>query len=503
VDLLVGLDVGTSALKAIAVDARDGRVVATAAREYPLYTPAPGHAEQDGDDFSRAALEALADLAKQLGDARGEVRGIGLSGQMHSAMLLDAERRLVRRAILWCDTRTRAECEAITAALGHDGLRRTVRNLALEGFTLPKLLWVRAHEPAVYARIAHVVMPKDYVALALTGELGTDVSDASGTLAFDPAARAWSHEALRAVGVEARWFPQARESAEVVGGLTRAVAEATGLREGTPVVAGAADNAAAAVGLGVVRTGRGMVSIGTSGTVLAHTDALRVDAGMRLHSFCAAVPGASYLMGVMLSAGGALRWFRDTIAKRPYDAITADAARAERGAGGVVFLPYLMGERTPHNDANARGAFVGLSAVTGEAELSRAVLEGISYGLADSLALMRGAAPPVALDELRLTGGGARSAVWRQMLADVFGVEVAVTNSTEGAAFGAAVLAGVGAGVFGSVADAADALVRVVERTAPDPAASAYYREAHGTYCALYGDLRERFAAMAARPPRR
>ncbi len=487
--LLIGLDVGTSGLKAVAVDAGDGRVAASALREYPIYTPAPGHAEQAGEDFVRAAYDALGAVAVALGPALPDVRGIGLSGQMHSAMLLDGDRRLVRRAILWCDTRTSAECAEITRALGPDGLRRTVRNLALEGFTLPKLLWVRAHEPEVYAKIRHVVMPKDYVALALTGALGTDVSDASGTLAFDPLRRAWSREALDAVGVDPAWFPRARESAEVVGALTREAAEVTGLREGIPVVAGAADNAAAAVGLGVVRAGRGMVSIGTSGVVLAHTDALRVDRALRLHAFCAAAPGASYAMGVMLSAGASLRWFRDVIAKRPYDAITADAARAPRGSGGAVFLPYLMGERTPHNDARARGAFAGLSASTGEAELSRAVLEGITYGLADSLALMRAADPPVELRELRITGGGARSAVWRQMLADVFGVEVAVTSSDEGAAFGAAVLAGVGAGVFASVADAADALVRVTARVAPDPEAAAFYREAHARYGALYEAL--------------
>lgn len=497
--LLVGIDVGTSALKAIAVDARDGRVVASASREYPLYTPAPGHAEQDGDDFVRAALDALAALSASLGDARRDVAAIGLSGQMHSAMLLDAERRLVRRAILWCDTRTSAECAHITATLGHAGLRRTVRNLALEGFTLPKLLWVRAHEPDVYARIAHVVMPKDFVALALTGVLATEVSDASGTLAFDPAARVWSRDALDALGVPSGWFPEARESSQVTGRLTRVVADATGLAEGTPVVAGAADNAAAAVGLGVVRAGRGMVSLGTSGVVYAHTDTLRVDAAMRLHSFCAAVPGASYLMGVMLSAGGALRWYRDTVAKRPYDVITADASRAKPGAGGVMFLPYLMGERTPHNDAHARGAFVGLSATTGDAELSRAVLEGISYGLADALTLMREADPPVALDELRLTGGGARSAVWRQMLADIFGVEVTVTSSTEGAAFGAAVLAGTGAGVFASVADAADALVKVEARVAPDAETHTRYREHYTRWRGLYRLLRPHFAAEAQR----
>lgn len=489
-DVLLGLDVGTSGLKGVAVRASDGHVLATALREYPLYTPAPGHAEQDGEDFSRAALEVLGELASRLGDDVRAVRAVGLSGQMHSAMLLDEKGELVRRAILWCDTRTTEECRAITRTLGLEGLARTARNLALEGFTLPKLLWVRAHEPAVFAKVRRVVMPKDYVALTLTGALGTEVSDASGTLAFDPVERRWSHAMLAAVGLDASLFPEARESQDVVGGLTRAVSEATGLREGTPVVAGAADNAAAAVGLGVVRAGRGMVSIGTSGVVLAHTDALCIDPQLRLHSFCAAVRGGTYAMGVMLSAGGALRWYRDVIAKRPYEVITDEAGTSPRGAGGVIFLPYLMGERTPHNDANARGAFVGLSASTESRDLSRAVLEGITFGLADSLDLMRGVDEGMVPRELRVTGGGARSAMWRQLLADVFDAEVAVTSSTEGAAFGAAVLAGVGAGVFTSVADAADALVRVTERVSPDAESAAYYRGAHAAYQSLYGALK-------------
>lgn len=493
-DILLGLDVGTSGLKGVAVRASDGHVLATALREYPLYTPAPGHAEQDGEDFSRAALEVLKELASRLGDDARAVRAVGLSGQMHSAMLLDEKNQLVRRAILWCDTRTTEECRAITRALGTEGLGRTVRNLALEGFTLPKLLWVRAHEPEVFAEVRRVVMPKDHVAFTLTGALGTEVSDASGTLAFDPKERRWSSEILTAVEIDASLFPEARESQDVVGGLTRAVSEATGLREGTPVVAGAADNAAAAVGLGVVRAGRGMVSIGTSGVVLAHTDVLRIDPQLRLHSFCAAVRGGTYAMGVMLSAGGALRWYRDTVAKRPYELITAEAEASPRGAGGVIFLPYLMGERTPHNDANARGAFVGLSASTSERDLSRAVLEGITFGLADSLDLMRGVDAGMVPRELRVTGGGARSAMWRQLLADVFDAEVAVTSSTEGAAFGAAVLAGAGAGVFAGVADAADALVRVTERVSPNAESVAHYRGAHAAYQSLYGALKDTVA---------
>lgn len=513
--LTIGLDVGTSGLKAIALDAERGGVVASATRDYPLSTPRLGWAEQEAGDFSAAAFEALAELARTLGPRASEVRAIGLTGQMHSAVLLDEAGEPVRPVILWCDTRTTAECEAIRARLGDAGLARTVGNPALEGFTLPKLLWVRAHEPEVFARVRLVLMPKDFVGLRLTGVAATDASDASGTLAFDPDTRRFSEEVIAAFDLPRSLFPPVGESPEPLGVLLPEVARALGLPTTTLVVRGGADNAVGAVGLGVVRSGRGMVSIGTSGVVLAPTDRYVAPPGMRLHSFCHAAPGRHYLMGVMLAAGGALRWYRDVLCDGerlaaelshadPYQIITDAASTSRPGAGGVLFLPYLMGERTPHADARARGALVGMTARTNKADLSRAVLEGITFGLCDSLDLMRSLAPKngagsgLSIGELRLTGGGARSPFWRQLMADVFGIPVALTTSPEGPAFGAAILAAVGAGVFGGVDDACEALVHRTQVISPDPAATARYRDLHAEYRALYGDLRDRFHALAA-----
>ncbi len=507
--LYLGLDVGTSGLKAIAIDADRGGVAASATRDYPLSTPRPGFAEQDPEDFVAAAMDALAEIARALGPRVAEVCALGLTGQMHSAVLLDAADEPIRPAILWCDTRTTAECEAIRARLGDAGLARTVGNRALEGFTLPKLLWVRAHEPEIFARARRVLMPKDLVGLRLTGVCATDVSDAAGTLAFDPGARRFSAEVLEAFELPASLFPPAAESVEPLGTILPEVARATGLPTSTLVVRGAADNAAGAVGLGVVRAGRAMASIGTSGVVLAHTDAHVVEPAMRLHSFCHAVPGKHYLMGVMLAAGGALRWYRDVLCDGerlaaelsrtdPYQIVTDAASTSRPGAGGVLFLPYLMGERTPHADAQARGAFVGMTARTTKADLSRAVLEGITFGLCDSLDLIRTLCGDGAVREIRLTGGGARSPFWRKLMADVFGVRVAITTSTEGPAFGAAILAAVGAGAYPTVEDACDALVHVTQVVAPDPVLSARYRDIHVMYRALYGELRDRFHALAA-----
>jgi xylulokinase len=507
--LLVGIDVGTSGLEAIAVDDQTGRVVGSASRDYPLSTPRSGWAEQEPDDFADAAVATLGELARALGPRAAAVRAIGLSGQMHSAVVLDEALAVVRPAILWCDTRTTAECRSIREALGDDGLRRHVGNRALEGFTLPKLLWLRAHEPESFARVAHVLMPKDHVALRLTGELSTDVSDASGTLAFDPGRVAWSEEVLSALSLPRSLFPEARASHAIVGHLRGEIASATGLPEGTPVVAGAADNAAGAVGLGVVRPGRAMASIGTSGVVLAVTDRYVVDPEMRLHSFCHAVPGRHYLMGVMLAAGLSLRWYRDVLCDGermaaelrgddPYEIITEAASTSREGSGGVLFLPYLMGERTPHADASARAALVGMSAVTTKADLSRAVLEGITFGLCDSLDLVRAELGEGSITEVRLTGGGAKSPFWRQLLADVFGVPVALTTATEGPALGAAILAGAGAGSFSSVEEGADALVHTTLRVAPEPARAARYRALHEEHSGLYRDLAARFRRLGA-----
>ena len=505
-DLLVGLDVGTSGLQAIAIDRDRGNVVAQASHDYPLSTPRPGRAEQDVADFEEAAVLALRALVEALGPKKASIRSIGVTGQMHSAVLLDEANQPVRPAILWCDTRTTAECDEIRATVGEDGLREAVGNRALEGFTLPKLLWVRKHEPEVWGRVRKVLMPKDFINQRLTGELGADVSDASGTLVFDPGARRWSAKMLNAFELPASLFPHVGESAALLGRLTPEMAIATGLPGGIPVARGAADNAAGAVGLGVVRAGRAMASVGTSGVVLAHTEGYAVEPQMRLHAFCHAVAGQHYQMGVMLSAGGALRWYRDVLGdgerlaaelrgSDPYEIITDTASTARIGAGGVVFLPYLMGERTPHNDASARGALIGLTARTTKADISRAVLEGITFGLADSLDLIRETNPGAAA-EIRLTGGGARSPFWRQLMADVFDTPVVVTSSTEGAAFGAALLGGVAAGLFASAPEAADALVHVTKRLAPEPAAAARYRDIHAAYRGLYSDLKERFRAL-------
>jgi xylulokinase len=504
--LLVGLDVGTSAVKAIAIDARSGEVVASASRPLDLETPRPGFAEQDPRTYCDESIAALAALAHRLGPRRDAVAAIGLSGQMHTAVFLDAARLPLGPAMLWCDGRATEACAEILAAVGTERLAATVGNRPLEGFTLPKLLWLRRHQPEVFARVDRVVMPKDFVRYRLTGELGTDRSDASGTLAFDQKSGRFSDEVLDRVGAPRDVWPAAHGSAEIAGALLDDVAASTGLPPRTPVAFGAADNAAAAVGLGVVRAGRAMASIGTSGVVLAHADTFDVGADLPLHTFAHALPGRFYQMGVMLAAGGALRWYRDVLcdgeklaaelrAADAYDVIVDSASTARPGANGLLFLPYLSGERTPHHDVAARGAFVGLGAHTSKADLSRAVLEGITFGLKDSLDLLRAQGP---IELLRFTGGGAKSQFWRQLVADVLEVEVALTTSSEGPAFGAAILAGVGAGVFASIEDAADALVHVTARSLPDPIASARYRAIHAEYRALYGDLRGRFRALGS-----
>lgn len=503
--LLIGLDAGTSAVKAIAVDARNGSVLASESAGLALSTPRPGWAEQSPEEIAAAAKDALRALAHSLGKKVGSVRGIGLTGQMHSAVALDEAHEVVRPAILWCDTRTTAECEEIVHTVGVEKLRDTVGNRALEGFTLPKLLWIRRREPEAYARVKHVMMPKDYVGLMLTGVIGTDDSDASGTLAFDVRGRHWSQEVLRALDVDPAIFPPSGSSSSLLGHLTPEISTELGLPANLPVARGAADNAAAAAGLGVLRKGRALVSIGTSGVVLAHRDACEIDPEMKLHAFCHAAAGKYYSMGVMLAAGGALRWYRDILCDGEriaaevrgddaYDIISEAASTAKIGAGGVVFLPYLMGERTPHADAYARACLIGATARTTKADISRAVLEGITFGLADSLDLMDASS----IEEIRVTGGGARNPFWRKLMADVFGAPIVTTTSTEGAAYGAALLAAEVSGAFGSVEEAADALVHGAASVQPDRHASARYADVRAIYRRLYVDLKDRMRELAA-----
>jgi xylulokinase len=470
-EALVGVDVGTTGVKAIALSPTGG-VVACAEEEYPLSTPLPGWSEQDPAAWTRAADAALARLGVK-------PRAIGVSGQMHGLVCLDDRDRVLRPAILWNDQRTAAECAEIEARVGPDRLLTLTGNAALPGFTAPKLLWLRAHEPAAYERIAHILLPKDYVRLHLTGERVTDVSDASGTLLFDVAARRWSEDVLSALQLDPSWLPPALES-PVVSGHTKG---------GIPVAAGAGDQAAGALGVGVDREGPLSVVLGTSGVVFAVLPGFAHDAAGRVHAFCHAVPGAWHAMGVMLSAGGSLRWLHDALAPgSSYDELLDEAARWGPGAEGAGFAPYLAGERTPHADPGARAALVGLSLRHDRGAVVRAVLEGVAYGLRDSLELLRQIG--VRAESARISGGGARSDLWVRILASVLALPLERTAAQEGAAFGAALLGGVAAGVFADVHEAVDACVHVRETVEPDPEWTSAYEAGYARFRRLYPALR-------------
>jgi xylulokinase len=469
---LVGLDVGTTGVKALAISS-SGDVLARAEEEYPLSTPRPGWAEQDPDDWWRAAEAALGALQVD------ETAGIGLSGQMHGLVCLGEDGRPLRPAILWNDQRTAAECAEIEERVGLERLISLTGNRALTGFTAPKLLWLRNKEPEVFERVVHVLLPKDYVRLRLTGERAIDVADASGTLLFDVAGRRWSEEVLAALDLPLGWLPRALESPEVSGET----------RGGVPVAAGAGDQAAGALGVGVTAPGPLSVVLGTSGVVFAALPAFAADEGARVHVFCHAVPGAWHAMGVMLSAAGSLRWFRDVFAPgESWDGLTTAAERWEPGAEGLVFLPYLSGERTPHADPDARGAFAGLSMRHDRGALARAVLEGVAYGLRDSLELLRdlGVRPEVG----RVSGGGARSDVWLSIVASILDLPLERTAVEEGAAYGAALLAGVAGGMFPDVHEAAGACVRVRDRVEPQPAWREAYEAGYERFRSLYPAVR-------------
>ena len=470
--VLVGLDVGTTGVKALTVSA-EGDVLAQVEEAYPLSTPQPGWAEQDPEDWWRAAESALEGLGV------ADLAGVGLTGQMHGLVVLDERERVLRPAILWNDQRTGAECAEIEERLGLGRLVELTGNRAMPGFTAPKLLWLRRHEPEVYERIAHVLLPKDYVRLRLTGEHAIDATDASGTLLFDVAARHWSDDVLAALEIRREWLPSVVESSVVAGHTP----------DGIPVAAGAGDQAAGALGVGVDRPGPLSVVLGTSGVVFAALEAFAADPEGRLHSFCHAVPGAWHAMGVMLSAAGSLRWLRDAVAPgKSFEILTGEAEPWPPGAEGLVFLPYLAGERTPHADPNARGAFVGLSLRHDRGALARAVLEGVAFGLRDSLELLKelGVDPQVG----RVSGGGARSDLWLRIVASVLGVPLERAVVDEGAAYGAALLGGVAAGVFADVHEAVAACVRVRGRIDPEPAWADRYASGYERFRALYPALR-------------
>ena len=503
---LLGIDVGTTGSKALLVDA-GGAVKASATTEYPMSTPRPLWAEQNPADWWDATVTSIRRVLEEGGlqDRPDQVTGVGLTGQMHGLVLLDGAGNVLRPCIMWNDQRTAAQCTAITQRVGAENVLRLTGNPVLPGFTAPKIVWVREHEPDTFAQVAKVLLPKDYVRYRLTGGFFGEVSDASGTSLFDVGRRQWSKEMLEALEIPRRWLPEVTESPVVSAHVSGHAASETGLLEGTPVVGGGGDQAAQAVGTGIVAEGVVSATLGTSGVVFAASKTYRVEPEGRLHAFCHAVPGMWHLMGVMLSAAGSFRWYRDTLGdleraqaeesgRDPYDLLTEAAAEVPPGCEGLLFLPYLTGERTPYPDPNARGVFFGLTLRHGKAHLTRAVLEGVTYGLCDSLELMRGLG--LSIEQVRASGGGVRSLLWRQILADVFDTEIVTVNVTEGAAYGAALLAGVGTGVYATVTAACDAAIRVTGRTEPGPAVSVY-ADYYPRYRALYPALAPEFKAMA------
>lgn len=492
---VLGVDISTTATKAILID-RDGGVAGVASSSYGYETPRPLWTEQDPGLWWDATIAAVRQVIADLGVSGSDVEAIGLTGQMHGSVLLDGQGAVVRPAILWNDQRTEAECIEIRRRIGPDRLIKVTGNDALTGFTAPKLLWVQLNEPENWARVRHVLLPKDYVRYLLTGDLAVDVADGSGTILFDLAARTWSPEILEALDIAPSLMPPTFEGPTITGALSGAAADLTGLRPGTPVVAGGGDQAANAVGVGAVAAGVVALSLGTSGVVFATTAGPAIDAGGRVHSFCHAVPYRWHMMGVMLSAGGSLRWLRDALAPNSsFDDLVEGAATVAAGSDGLLFLPYLTGERTPHPDPLAKGAFVGLTIRHDLRHLTRAVLEGVAFGLRDGLDLMVGAGLP-APTQIRASGGGVRSPLWRQILADVLEAEIATVLTAEGAAYGAALLAAVGAEWFETVDGACDAVVRVKPSAHPSDDV-ALYGQAHDRYRDLYPALAPAFHALA------
>ena len=500
---LLGIDIGTSGTKVLCID-ENGAVQASASAEYPLSTPRPLWAEQNALDWWDATCSCVRRVLQTVPAA--EISGIGLSGQMHGLVMLDDKQEVIRPAILWCDQRTQEQCDYITQTVGQSTLVAETANPVLTGFTAPKIIWVRDHEPQNYDRARMHLLPKDFIRFKLTGEFATEVSDASGTSLLNVPQRKWSDKVLSALQIPIEHLPHVYESFEISGRISRAGSEATGLKEGTPVVGGGGDQAAGAVGNGIVQSGIISVTTGTSGVVFAFADTPTVDPALRVHTFCHAVPNKWHVMGVMLSAGGSLRWYRDMLSRPeirvaelmqidPYELISREAATIAAGSEGLLFLPYLTGERTPHPDPHARGAFVGLTIRHTKAHMARAVLEGVSFGLRDSLEILK--SMDVSIGNVRASGGGARSDVWRQIQADVFNFPLSTINVDEGPALGVALLAGVGAGIYSSVEEACSSVIKIVSSTSVIKENAAIYEKYYETYRALYPALKDQFSAIS------
>jgi len=502
---LLGIDVGTSGTKALICDEK-GTVLASETVEHPSYHPKPLWSEQQPKDWWQSTVGSINKALAAAGISGKQISAVGLSGQMHGAVFLDKDNKVLRPAILWNDQRTAEECDEMTARVGRDRLLALTCNPALTGFTAPKILWVRKHEPKVYERAGKVLLPKDYIRFRLTGVFATEVSDASGTLLLDVPKRRWSSDVLSALQIDASLLPECFESPEVSGKITSAAAAETGLAEGIPVVGGGGDQAAGAVGNGIVKHGVISATLGTSGVVFAFSDDVQTDPQGRVHTFCHAVPGKWHVMGVMLSAGGSFQWYRNNLAdaekeeaqkrgRDPYEVLCEIASKAEPGCQGLFFLPYLTGERTPHADPNARAGWIGLTAYHSKPHVIRSLLEGVTYGMRDSLEIIKGMG--VAIEEIRVSGGGARSPFWRQMQADIYRNPVCTINAGEGPAFGVALLGGVGTGVFSSVEEACEATIQVVSTTEVNAADSAAYDRYYPVYRSLYVALKDEFGKIS------
>ncbi len=504
---LMGVDLGTSSVKVIVMD-EDGKILAQASEKYPILTPSPGWAEQDPDRWWLAAMSAIRRALQSPNLDRAEVKAIGFSGQMHGTVLLDRSLKPLRPAIIWADSRSSRQCEKIRRKLGEERIVKILSNPIMPGFMAPSLLWVRENEPSIYEKAHKVILPKDYIRFKLTGDLATDISDASATLLFDVRRRRWSEEVISELGFREDLFPEPRESAEVVGELSRESAEELSLDKSVEVVAGGGDSPVSAVGCGLIRAGMVSANIGSAGQVFAVLEEFRTDPRLRIHTFCHAVPDTWYMQGAILSAGITLDWFIEKLGLKsllermglnPYDELVEEAGRVRRGSEGLIFLPYLLGERSPHMDPDARGAFVGLSLTHGRAHLVRAVMEGVAFALRDSLEILRELG--VAVGEITIRGGGGRIGLWRQIIADIFNCRVK-TVAVEEAAFGAAILAGIGAKIYRGFEDAIKKTVRMREACEPSPERGVY-DELYEVYRSLYPALRNQLHSLASIQKRR
>ena len=493
---LLGIDVSTTATKALLTD-QAGKEIAVAASQYSFERPRPLWSEQAPDVWWGGAIRSVRGVLSSAGVKAEDIAAVGLTGQMHGLVLLDGAGEVLRPAILWNDQRTQAQCDEIHERIGKERFIQITGNVALTGFTAPKVLWVQQKEPEVYAKARHILLPKDYLRYRLTGEYALDKADGAGTVLFDLRSRSWSGEVLEQLEIDPAWLPPTYEGPEFTGAITPEAAAATGLRAGTPVVAGGGDQAAQAVGVGAVEPGIVGLTLGTSGVVFASNASALIEPEGRLHAFCHAVPGMWHLMGVMLSAGGSLQWHRDTIAPGVgFESLLKEAEAVPAGSEGLQFLPYLSGERTPHPDPLARAAWVGLTRRHGRGHMTRAVLEGVAFGLKDSFELIR-ASGLGEIRQVRASGGGTKGALWRQILADVLESELVTVNTSEGAAYGAALLAGVGAGVWLDVPSACGASIQVTGVTRPNPQQVESYHKTYSIYRDLYPALKPSFDQMA------